>query len=59
MYPSLTAETNTSHGSVLGIMNFRYAPYAPGDVCTWLTKLQIVASRHSLFDTEIMRISDN
>src|SRR6516162_9260140 len=57
MYPSLTAEINASRGSVLGIMDFRYAPYALGDACTWLTKLQIVASRHSLSDIEIMLIT--
>ena len=57
MYPSLTAEINASRGSVLGIMDFRYAPYALGDACTWLTKLQIMASRHSLSNIEIVLIT--
>jgi hypothetical protein len=42
---------------VLGIMDFRYVPYALGDTCTWLTKLQIVASRHSLSEIEITLIT--
>ena len=43
MQPSLAAEIELSHDSVLGIMDFRYAPYALGDTFTWLTNLQIVA----------------
>jgi hypothetical protein len=38
-------------------MDFGYVPYASGDTCTWLTKLQIVASRHSLADIEIMLVT--
>src|SRR5262249_5957163 len=30
---------------VLGIMEYRYAPYALGDTFTWLVNLQIVAKR--------------
>jgi hypothetical protein len=57
MYSSLSAEIDASRGSVLGIMDFRYAPYALGDTCTWLINLQIVASRHSLSDIEIMLVT--
>jgi hypothetical protein len=57
MYASLNAEIDAGRGRVLGIMDFRYAPYALGDTCTWLTKLQIVASRHSLSDIDIMLIT--
>lgn len=57
MYPSLRAQVDADRGRVLGIMDFRYVPYALGDACTWLTKLQIVASRHSLPDIEIMLVT--
>ena len=57
MYASLNAEIDAGRGRVLGIMDFSYAPYALGDACTWLTKLQIAASRNSLSDIEIMLIT--
>ena len=32
--------------SVLGIMDYSYAPYSLGDTMTWLTNLQIIAHLH-------------
>ena len=44
MNPILGTEIALSRESVLGIMDFRYAPYALGDTFTWLTNVQIEAS---------------
>jgi hypothetical protein len=43
MHPTLAAEIDLSRKNVLGIMDFRYVPYALGDTFTWLTNLQIEA----------------
>jgi hypothetical protein len=43
----LATEIALSRESVLGILDFRYAPYALGDTFTWLTNLQIEAHGHS------------
>jgi hypothetical protein len=40
---ALAAEIDLSRDSVLGIMDFSYAPYSLGDTMTWLTNLQITA----------------
>jgi len=57
MYPDLTAEINLSRKSVLGILDFRYAPYALGDTFTWLTNLQIVAHNHGGMSIEIVLVT--
>src|SRR5664280_1654085 len=57
MKPSLAAEVELSRDSVLGIMDFRYAPYALGDTFTWLTNLQIVAHNHNREHIDIVLIT--
>jgi hypothetical protein len=48
---------DASRDCVLGIMDFRYVPYALGDACTWLTKLQIVACENNISNIEIMLVT--
>lgn len=43
MLGGLKAEIAASRDSVLGIMDYRYAPYALGDTFTWLTNLNVLA----------------
>ena len=57
MYPALATEIDLSRKSVLGIMDFRYAPYALGDTFTWLTNLQIVAHSHGVMPIEIVLVT--
>ena len=60
MYPSLAAEIDLSRKSVLGILDFRYAPYALGDTFTWLTNLQVVAhsSGRKLIDIVLVTLPE-
>jgi hypothetical protein len=57
MKRSLAAEVELSRDSVLGIMDFRYAPYALGDTFTWLTNLQIVAHNSGRQHIDIVLIT--
>jgi hypothetical protein len=57
MYPALATEIDLSRKSVLGIMDFRYAPYALGDTFTWLTNLQIVGHSHGGMPIEIVLVT--
>jgi len=53
----LTTEIALSRESVLGILDFRYAPYALGDTFTWLTNLQIEAHAHSGMPIELVLVT--
>jgi hypothetical protein len=57
MKPTLAAEVELSRDSVLGIMDFRYAPYALGDTFTWLTNLQIIAHENNKQHIDIALIT--
>jgi hypothetical protein len=57
MYPALATEINLSRNCVLGIMDFRYAPYALGDTFTWLTNLQITAHSSGGMPIELILIT--
>jgi len=57
MYPALATEIDLSRKCVLGIMDFRYAPYALGDTFTWLTNLQVVAHSRGGMPIEIVLVT--
>ena len=57
MKPALRAEIDLSRDSVLGIMDFGYAPYALGDTMTWLTNLQITAHEHGLKRVDVVIVA--
>lgn len=42
---------------LLGIYDFRYAPYALGDTFTWITNLQIAAHRHGATHIDMVLVT--
>jgi hypothetical protein len=54
----LKNEIRRSRDSVLGIMDYRYAPLALGDTMTWLTNLQVLAHDTGLKKIELLILVD-
>jgi hypothetical protein len=57
MNPILATEIALSRKSVLGILDFRYAPYALGDTFTWLTNVQVKAHAHGGMPIDLVLIT--
>jgi hypothetical protein len=53
MTPALAAEVDVSRDSILGIIDYGYAPYSLGDTMTWLTNLQVAAHFHGVSSIDI------
>jgi hypothetical protein len=53
----IAAEISLSRKNALGILDFRYAPYALGDTFTWLTNVQIKAHLHGHKRIDLVLIS--
>src|SRR5215471_11319213 len=53
----IAAELSLSRKNALGILDFRYAPYALADTFTWLTNVQIKAHLHGHKSIDLVLIS--
>jgi hypothetical protein len=53
----IASEVAFSRKCVLGILDFRYAPYALGDTFTWLTNLQIEANSHPGLPIDLLLVT--